>query len=94
MESSITMHQNEKRAFKLSLYNNNLKHSLDASYHSVYDSDGGVVISEQGTYKHDNYSTLIIGTVVTQNIGEYSVLWKLVDTNDYVFYHKINLRVI
>jgi len=94
METIKTLYQNERRALKLSLYNDNDSFDdITESFYSVYDNDGNIVIAEQKAYTDDNSASVVIGTTVTSTIGTYYIIWKIIDNNNYIYYHKTLLQV-
>lgn len=94
MQTNQTLYQNEKRAVEIRLTDQNDESFVpDAAYTTIYDSDGNVVRELQNCYQDGNSIYDIVGPTVTENVGNYEIIWK-VESGDYIYYHKTNLTVL
>lgn len=59
----------------------------------VTDCDGNVVVEESTATVEGNTLTAVIDTDVTGTVGDYYIVWKIVDSNDYIYYNKTKLEV-
>lgn len=94
MQTNQTLYQNEKRAVEIRLTDqDDATFEPDAAYTVVYDSSGNIVRESQSCYKESNKIYDIIGPAVTENAGDYEIIWKI-EKGDYTYYHKTNLTVL
>lgn len=91
----LTFYQNEVRPVSIKITNQNHEAFLPTanSTYKVVDSDENIVLSETAATVSSNVLTGTINTTVTANVGEYYIIWKITDSNSYVYYHRVNLEV-
>jgi len=96
METHQTLYQNENRAISLTVLDQD-KAAFDdiqnATY-SVKTDSGTSVIPDQSAFISDNVVYCIIGTTTTASVGDYQIVWKLIDSNGYIYYHKTSIEVL
>lgn len=86
--------QNEIRPIEITINDSTgAPFTPSAAFATVYDSDGDVVISEQGAMVSSNRVYSVIGTAVTANVGTYMIKWRIVYGN-YTYYHATDLEVL
>ena len=90
-----TLTQGENRAVTITIQNQHhvAVTPMDTSKYQVTDCDGGVVVAEASATVSSNALTCVIGTIVTGTIGDYYIIWKIVDEDGYIYYHKTNLQI-
>ena len=94
MQTTQTMYQNEIRAVEIRLTDqDDASFVPDAAYTTFYDSDGDIVRAEQACYTSSNSVYDVVGTIVTANVGDYEIIWKI-NQGDYTYYHKTYLTVL
>ena len=96
MKTYQNLYQNENRPVKLTVYDeNNIAFTIiDEAYYYVKDEDDTIIVEEQSASVDSNIVTAIIGTAVTAIQGRYEVVWKIIDTNGYIYYTKTLLNVM
>lgn len=94
MQTTQTLYQNEVRAVQLRLTDqDDAAFQPDSAYTTIYDSSGSVVRAEQACYTDGSSIYDIIGEAVTDTVGDYDIIWKVIKGN-YTYYHKTNLTVL
>ncbi|MBU0777881.1 hypothetical protein KKF82_06450 [Patescibacteria group bacterium] len=95
-ETYQTFTQNEYRAVTITIQDKNYTAvtPTSASMYQVTDCDGDVVVAEAYATVSSNTLTCIIDTTVTATIGDYMIIWKIVDSDGYIYYHHTNLQII
>jgi len=87
--------QNEIRAVELNINDQDgTDFEPDSATTTIYDnSDDTVVVEEQSALVDGSDVRTLIGIVVTANVGEYKIVWKLIK-GDYTYYHATILGVV
>jgi len=98
MKSYITMYENEERAVELLIRDqDDVAWTPDAAYFKILSSEGPTVVTEGPAMVTGNTIYALVTTVVTQNAGEYDIVWRIVkegeNDDSYTFYHKTRLVV-
>lgn len=94
MESYITFYTGEIRAISIYLRNQDDDDFIATSASTyVQNISGGVVITEIPAMVSASSLTTLIGTNVTNTVGKYEVVWKIIQ-NQYIYYHKTNINVV
>jgi hypothetical protein len=96
METHQTLYQNENRAISLTVLDKDKTAFTDMSTvtYTVENSSGTVVVTQLSATISTNTITAIISTVVTATVGDYFIVWKITDSNGYIYYHKTAIEVI
>ena len=92
-ETYQSLYKNERRAVQIEIddqYGNGF--SPSAAYTSVEDKNGNVIIPEQVALVAGNVIRTLIGTSVTSTVGEYRLIWKILQGN-YIYYHLTIIEV-
>ena len=90
------LYQGEVRTIQLTLYdrNNTSNFAPSGAFYSVIDSDGDIVMEEtEVTAINENIINGIINTTVTDNVGTYFIIWKIMKSGS-IYLHKTRLDVI
>lgn len=92
-----TLYQNEVRPVTIAITKKDhsaFSEITSGSLYSVTDCDGTEVLEETNATVSSNTITAVIDTDVTGTVGDYFIIWKIIDENNYVYYHKTYLTVI
>jgi hypothetical protein len=91
-----TLVQGEHRAITITVLdqNNTAVIPTSASTFKVTDDDGTEILTEANATVSSNTMTGVITTAVTATIGRYYIIWKIIDTDSYIYYHKTLLQVV
>jgi hypothetical protein len=94
--TSQTLTQGEHRAITITVLDqdNTAVIPTSASTFKVTNSDGTEVLTEANATISDNTMTGIITTAVTGTVGRYYLIWKIYDSDGYLYYHKTLLQVV
>ena len=89
-------YKNEVRPVTISLRESNNTEIVptSASTFEVTDCDGSVVLTEDSATISSNTLIAVIPASVTETVGDYYIIWKVVDSNGYIYYHKTHLEVV
>jgi methionine-rich copper-binding protein CopC len=95
IDTYISFIQNEVRAVTITLRDQNYTAvtPTSASTFQVTDCEGSVVLTEANATVSSNTLTGIINTTVTATAGDYYIIWKIIDSDGYIYYHKTHLEV-
>ena len=94
MRTYQTMYQNEVRALEITInQQDGQEFTPSGAFVTITDAEDNIVLAEQTAQVEDNFVRTVIGTLVTQTIGEYKVLWKIVK-EPYTYYHVTDLDVV
>lgn len=106
MRTYQTLYQNEIRAIEITINSQDGQEFIPSgafvSVSRTADSDNAysgtdytdtLVVSEQTALVDGNKVRTLIGNIVTANVGEYKVLWKIIKEN-YTYYHITDLDVV
>ena len=96
METHQTLYQNESRAVTLTILDqdNVAFTTIDSVTYTVENVSESVIVTSTAATVSSNTMTAVIGTTVTANIGDYFIIWKITDTDGYIYYHKTALEVL
>lgn len=91
----ITFYQNEVRAATITIRDQDYTAvtPTSASTFQVTNCEGTVVLTEDNATVSSNTLTGVITTTVTANVGDYYIIWKIVDDDGYIYYHRTGLEV-
>ena len=94
--TSQSLYSGESRAVTITILDRNHTAFVptSASTYKVTDDDGVEVIAEINATNSSNTLTCVIGTDVTATVGNYYIIWTIVDSNGYTYKHKTYLNVI
>jgi len=94
--TSQSLYQDESRAVIITILDQNHTAFVptSASTYKVTDDGGVEVISEINATNSSNTLTAVIGTAVTATVGNYYIIWSIVDSNGYIYKHKTFIQVI
>jgi hypothetical protein len=89
------IHENEIRNISISLLKQDNTKFIPSSSSTfeVFDSSNNSIINETSVEISSNIITANINTTVTGVIGEYYIIWKIIDSYGHTYYHKTILNV-
>ena len=91
-----TLTQGEYRAITITVLDqdNTAVIPTSASTFKVTDANGVEVLTEANATISSNDMTGVITTAVTGTVGKFYLIWKIYDSDGYIYYHKTLLQVV
>ena len=97
MKTYLTIYQNEQRAAELEIRDqDDAAYTPSLVYAKVVNNIGSIVMAEVPALIIGNKAVILITSTVSANIGEYEIIWRILQTageTTYTFYHKTQLSI-